>query len=232
MRTIGLIGGMSWESSLDYYRFANEMVKEKLGEPHSARIIMYSVDFAEFKQLQHGENWDKLTAKMIEIAGRLETAGADMIVICANTMHLMADEVEEKINIPLLHIADAAGEPLKADGIEVAGLLGTRFTMEKNFYTKRLQEKHGIEVVIPEIRGRKAIHEIIYEELISGIIRDESRAKLEEIITGLKQKKKAEGIILGCTELPMLTENKDFDLPLYNTTRLHIREAVNLALNE
>ncbi len=232
MKTIGFIGGMSWESSLEYYRLANEMVKEKLGEPHSARIVMYSVDFAEFKQLQHNDNWDQLTARMINIAGKLEKAGAEMIVICANTMHLMAENIEQKTNIPLIHIADAAAEAIKADKITTAGLLGTRFTMEKDFYKQRLEDKFNIEVVTPKLQSRKIIHEIIYEELISGVIRDKSRDKLKKIIAELRRNKNTEGIILGCTELPMLTGEMEPGIPLYDTTRLHVKKAVNLALKE
>ncbi len=230
MQTIGLIGGMSWESSLAYYRLANELVKEERGDPHSAKIVMYSVDFAEFKRLQHRGEWQLLTTKMIDIADKLETAGADMLLICANTMHLMAPQIQEKTTIPLLHIADATAAAIKAEGLEVAGLLGTRFTMEKDFYRTRLADKHGIEVVVPDLPERKTVHEIIYKELISGIVRQESRDKLTDIIKDLKANKQAEGIILGCTELPMLTTDIDFSLPLFNTMELHVRKAVNRAL--
>lgn len=229
MKTIGLIGGMSWESSLEYYRIINKIVKDKLGEPHSCKSIMYSVDFAEFEKLQHENRWELLTIKMIDIAKKLEKAGADLILICTNTMHKMAAEVQRNIEIPLLHIADAAAEKIKANNMNKVGLLGTRFTMEEDFYKKRLKERHKIDVIIPKAEDRKIVHNIIYKELISGIIKDESRDKFKKIIKDL-EKKGAEGVILGCTEIPLLIKDKDSEIPVFDTTMLHAAKAVEMAL--
>ncbi|MCF8002256.1 MAG: aspartate/glutamate racemase family protein [Halanaerobiales bacterium] len=229
MKTIGLIGGMSWESSLEYYRIINELVKEKLGEPHSAKTIMYSVDFAEFENLQHQGNWNLLTEKMIKIAKKLEKAGADMVLICTNTMHKMAPEVQESINIPLIHITDAASDEIKKQSIKKVGLLGTNFTMEQDFYKGGLKDKHGIEVVVPNEEERKIIHNVIYKELISGIIKDESRKEFKKIIEKLKTRG-AKGVVLGCTEIPLLIKDKDVDIPVFNTTELHAKKAVEKAL--
>ncbi len=229
MKTIGLIGGMSWESSLEYYRMINKLVKKELGEPHSAELIMYSVDFAEYEELQHQGNWGALTAKMIELAKKVEAAGADIILICTNTMHKMAAEVEENINIPLLHIADAAAAAIKAEKIEEVALLGTKFTMEEDFYKKRLKDEHGIEVIIPDKRDREIVHNVIYKELISGLIKDESREKFKEIIKKLK-KRGAEGVVLGCTEIPLLIKDKDSPIPVFDTSAIHAAKAVEFAL--
>jgi aspartate racemase len=229
MKTIGLIGGMSWESSLEYYRIINELVKDKLGEPHSAKSIMYSVDFAEYENLQHEGNWNLLSDKMVKIAQKLEKAGADLVLICTNTMHKMAPEVQENINIPLLHIADAAADEIKKQNIKKIGLLGTNFTMEQNFYKGRLKEKHGIDVVIPKKEERKIIHNVIYKELISGLIKDQSRDKFIKIIKNLKARG-AEGVVLGCTEIPLLIKDKDVDIPVFNTTELHAIKAVEKSL--
>ncbi len=229
MKTIGFIGGMSWESSLEYYRITNEIIKEKLGESHSCKSIMYSVDFAEFEKLQHEGRWELLTFKMIDIAVKLENAGADLIIICTNTMHKMATEVQKSIKIPLLHIADATAEEIKVKNMSTVGLLGTRFTMEEDFYTGRLKEKHGINVLIPKEEDRKIIHKIIYQELIAGILKEESRQRFQEIIQNLK-KAGAEGVILGCTEIPLLIKEKDSDLPVFDTTTLHARKAVEQIL--
>jgi aspartate racemase len=229
MKTIGLIGGMSWESSLEYYRIINEAVKEKLGEPHSCKSIMYSVDFAVFEKLQHENRWELLTIKMIDIAKKLEKSGADLILICTNTMHKMASEVQNNIEIPLLHIADAAAEEIKAHNMSKVGLLGTKFTMEEDFYKKRLKERHKIDVIIPEAEDREVVHNIIYKELISGIIKDSSREKFKKIIKDLEEKG-AEGVILGCTEIPLLIKDKDCEIPVFDTTQLHAEKAVEIAL--
>jgi len=230
MKTIGLIGGMSWESSLEYYRMINKLVKKELGEPHSAELIMYSVDFAEYEELQHQGNWDILTAKMIALAKKLEAAGADILLICTNTMHKMAADVEEKINIPLLHIADAAAEAIKAEKLNTVALLGTKFTMEEDFYKKRLKDEHGIKVIIPEEKDRDIVHNVIYNELISGVIKDESRENFKEIIEKLKNKG-AEGVVLGCTEIPLLIKDKDSSIPVFDTSAIHAAKAVRFALN-
>jgi len=229
MKKIGLIGGMSWESTVDYYRILNREVKAKLGEPHSAEIIMHSVDFAEIEKLQSAGEWNKLSQKMIKIAQKLETAGADIILICANTMHQMAPEVQANVRIPLLHIADAAAEKIKAESYKKVGLLGTKYTMEGDFYKSRIEEKYKIEVVIPEPEARDYIHQVIYQELVSGILKDKSRKKFKEIIETLKENG-AEGIILGCTEIPLLIKAEDSSLPIFNTTELHAKKAVQFAL--
>lgn len=231
MKTIGLIGGMSWESSLEYYRITNQIIKEKLGEPHSCKSIMYSVDFAEFEKLQHEGKWGLLTDKMINIAVKLEKAGADLILICTNTMHKMAPEVQNNIKIPLLHIADACAEEIKNFNLNRVGLLGTKFTMEQDFYKARLREKHGIEVVIPDRKEREIVHNVIYKELISGKIKMESKEKFKLIINNLK-KNGAEGVILGCTEIPLLIKDEDSVIPVFDTTMIHAKKAVDLALEK
>ncbi len=230
MKTIGLIGGMSWESSLEYYRLLNKMVKEKLGEPHSCQCIMYSVDFAEFERLQHEAKWKELTIKMIDIAKKLELAGAELIVICTNTMHKMAEDVKMNLKIPVLHIADAAAGEIIDKQMKKVGLLGTKFTMEEDFYKKRLKVKHGINVITPDEQEREIIHNVIYKELISGILNDESRNKFKKIIDHLKTRG-AEGVILGCTEIPLLIKGKDSSIPVFDTTLLHAKKAVEFALN-
>ncbi|MCC3144919.1 aspartate/glutamate racemase family protein [Halanaerobium sp. Z-7514] len=229
MKTIALIGGMSWESSLEYYRMINQFVKAELGEPHSAEIIMYSVDFAEFEKLQHQGEWELLSEKMIEIALKLEKAGGDILLICTNTMHKMAAEVEAAINIPLLHIADSAGEKIKEMNLDKVALLGTKFTMEEDFYKKRLKAKYQLDVLIPEAEEREIIHQVIYKELISGIIRAESREKFKKIIEALRSQG-AEGVVLGCTEIPLLIKDEDLSIPVFSTSELHAQKAVEFAL--
>lgn len=229
MKTIGLIGGMSWESSLEYYRIINKKVKDNLGDPHSCKSIMYSVDFAEFEKLQHQGKWDILTDKMIEIAVNLEKSGADLILICTNTMHKMAPEVQKNIQIPLLHIADAAAEAIRAERMNTVGLLGTKFTMEEDFYRNRLKTKYNINVIVPDKQDREFVHKVIYQELIAGIINSESKNKFKQIIKKLK-KAGAEGVILGCTEIPLLIKAADSDLPIFDTTALHAGKAVELIL--
>ncbi len=229
MKTIGLIGGMSWESSLEYYRIINQMVKEKLGEPHSAKCIMYSVDFAEYEKLQHEGKWEELTEKMVDIGRKLEAAGSDLVLICTNTMHKMAPQVQESIQVPLLHIADAAADEIKSRDMKKVGLLGTKFTMEQDFYKKRINENYGIDVIIPKQEERNIVHEVIYKELISGIINESSKVKFQKIIENLKSRG-AEGVILGCTEIPLLIKEKDSVIPVFDTTMLHASQAVELAL--
>ena len=231
MKTIGLIGGMSWESSLEYYRIMNQAVKEKLGGFHSAKCVMYSVDFEEIEKLQHKGQWDELTDIMIDAAQRVEKAGADFVVICTNTMHKMAPEVESRITIPLLHIADVTAEQIKIKGQKKVGLPGTRFTMEQEFYKGRLTKTHGIEVIIPDEEQRKIIHNILYNELVQGEISKASKSKFKEIIVSLKSRG-SEGVILGCTEIPLLVKQEDYDILLYDTTDIHARAAVELALKE
>ncbi len=229
MKTIGMIGGMSWESSLEYYRIMNQAVKEKLGGFHSAPCILYSVDFDDVEKLQHQGDWESLTRLMIEAAQRVKKAGADFLVICTNTMHKMADEVQRAIQIPLLHIADVTAGAVKANGQSRVGLLGTKFTMEQDFYKGRLQEIHGIDVLIPEDKERQVIHDILYNELCLGEIKELSKGKFQSIIQNLV-KRGAQGVILGCTEIPLIVRQEDYEIPLYDTTALHSRAAVDFAL--
>jgi aspartate racemase len=230
MKTVGMIGGMSWESSLEYYRIMNQAVKERLGGFHSAQCILYSVDFDDVEKLQHQGDWESLTRLMIEAAQRVKKAGADFLVICTNTMHKMADEVQRAIQIPLLHIADVTGGAVKANGQSRVGLLGTKFTMEQDFYKGRLKEIHGIDVLIPEDKERQIIHDILYNELCLGDIKELSREKFQSIIQNLV-KCGAQGVILGCTEIPLIVRQEDYEIPLYDTTALHAKAAVDFALH-
>ena len=229
MKTIGMIGGMSWESSLEYYRIMNQAIKEKLGGLHSAQCILYSVDFDDVEKLQHRGDWESLTLLMIEAAQKVKKAGADFLVICTSTMHKMADEVQKATQVPLLHIADVTGEAIKANGQSRVGLLGTKFTMEQDFYKGRLKKNHGIDVLIPEDKERQAIHDILYNELCLGEIKELSREKFQSIIQNLVERG-AQGVILGCTEIPLIVHQDDYEIPLYDTTALHARAAVDFAL--
>jgi len=230
MKTIGLLGGMSWESSIEYYRIINEAVKERLGGLHSAKSMMYSVDFAEIEKLQHAGDWEALTQSMIIAAKQVEKGGADLLVICTNTMHKMAPEVAAAIDIPLLHIADATASAIKAQHLNTVGLLGTRFTMEGNFYRGKLEKDPGLKVLIPDDEERESVHRIIYDELVKGIIREESRKVYLDVIAGLKSRG-AEGVILGCTEIPLLVKQEDVSLPIFDTTTIHARAAVDWSLD-
>ena len=229
MKTIGLIGGMSWESSLEYYRIINETVKRELGGFHSAKSLMYSVDFQEIEELQHQGRWEDATRIMIDAAQRVEKGGADFVVICTNTMHLMAEDVKKNIRIPLLHIADVTAAKIKEMGHTIVGLLGTRFTMEQDFYKGRLKDNHGIDVLIPEEEERIAIHTILYDELCLGSIKTISKDKFQNIIANLESRG-AEGIILGCTEIPLIVKQEDYEIFLYDTTTLHAQAAVAYSL--
>jgi aspartate racemase len=231
MKTIGMIGGMSWESSIEYYRIVNETVKERLGGLHSAKSVMYSVDFAEIEAFQHEGRWEEATQAMIAAARQVEAGGAEFVIICTNTMHKMADEVEQAIFIPLLHIADATAEAIKARGLGVIGLLGTKFTMEENFYRGRLVDRHGLKVLIPETEDREIVHGVIYNELVLGIINPESREHYERIIEKLIVAG-AQGIILGCTEIGLLVKEGNSRVPLFDTTSIHAVSAVEFALSE
>ncbi len=229
MKTIGLIGGMSWESSIEYYRLINEVVRERLGGLHSAQSLMFSVDFAEIEHLQHEGRWEQATRMMVEAAKRLERGGADFVVICTNTMHKMADQVQDQISIPLLHIADPTAEQIKSAGIVKIGLLGTQFTMEEDFYRGRLERKYGLEVIVPERADRETVHRIIYAELVLGKIKLESKTSYQEIMEKLV-KKGAKGIILGCTEIGLLVDETDSPVPLFDTTVIHAAAAAEYAL--
>jgi len=229
MKTIGMIGGMSWESSLEYYRILNETVKARLGGLHSVRCLMYSVDFAEIEELQHKGKWEDATELMIDAAKRVESGGADFLIICTNTMHKMAEEVQQSINIPLLHIADATAARIKSQEIKKIGLLGTRFTMEEDFYKGRLVEKHKLNVIIPNADERRIVHQVIYDELCKGKIKESSRAKFLEIMKYLVEDG-AEGIILGCTEIGLLVKQENSLVPLFDTTKIHAEAAVDFAL--
>jgi len=229
MKTIGLIGGMSWESSQEYYRIINETARERLGGLHSARSLMFSFDFAEIEELQAAGEWDEATRRMVAAAQSLEKGGADFLLICTNTMHKMAKEVQDGVEIPLLHIADPTGQVIKAQGIAKIALLGTKYTMEQDFYKGRLQSEFGLEVVVPDEADRQTVHDVIYDELCLGVVKDESKQKYQQIIKRLKTQG-AEGVILGCTEITLLIQQPDTDLPVFDTTRIHAEAAVDLAL--
>lgn len=229
MKTIGLIGGMSWESTLPYYRQINEGVRERLGGLHSARLVLYSVDFADIERLQHEGNWDAAGQMLARAAQALQRAGADFLVLATNTMHKVAPAIEQVAELPLLHIADPTAEAIRAAGLRRVGLLGTRFTMEQKFYRQRLEQHHGIEVLIPDAQGRQTVHDIIYDELCQGRVLDDSRQRYRQVIAELIDRG-AEAIILGCTEIGLLVSAEDSSVPLYDTARLHALAAVEQAL--
>jgi aspartate racemase len=229
MKTIGLLGGMSWESTALYYRQINERVKQKLGGLHSARIAMVSVDFHEIEELQENDQWEEAGEVLSQAAHQVEAAGADFLLICTNTMHKVAPQIEAAIHIPLLHIADATAKAVKGQGIETIGLLGTSFTMEEEFYAGRLREKHGLKVLIPPQEDRDIVHRVIFDELVLGVVEDESRHEFLRIMNDL-QSQGAEGVIEGCTEIVMLVQQSLTDIPLFDTTAIHARAAVEMAL--
>jgi aspartate racemase len=226
---IGLIGGMSWESSAQYYRLINEAVRERLGGVASARTLMWSFDFAEIERLQHLGQWPELSRRLADAARALEAGGADFLVLCTNTMHREADTVEAAVRIPLLHIADPTGQAIKAAGLSTVGLLGTAFTMEHDFYRGRLEAKHGLTVLTPEAEDRAAVHRIIYEELVAGQVLDASREAYRAVIARLVERG-AQAIILGCTEIMLLIGQADSPVPVFDTTTLHAMAAVERAL--
>ncbi|MHC4494279.1 MAG: aspartate/glutamate racemase family protein [Planctomycetota bacterium] len=231
MKTIGLIGGMSWESSLEYYRIINQLVRERHGGLHSARIVMHSFDFAEVATLQNEGDWDEITKLMIGAAQRLEKAGADLLLLCTNTMHKVADAVQKDIRIPLLHIADATAEEIKSTGLEKVGLMGTRLTMEEDFYKERLIVKHGLEVMIPDEHERQIVNDVIYNELCRGEVTQSSRDKYGQIMQNLVANG-SEGIILGCTEIGLLVDQQDVRVPVFDTTAIHAKSAARYALEQ
>lgn len=231
MKTIGLIGGMSWESSILYYQWINEAVKERLGGHHSAKTFMFSVDFEEIKTFQHAGKWEEAASILVDAAKKLELGGADCIVICTNTMHKVAEKVQESTKLPLLHIADATGKQIVQQGIKKVGLLATAFTMEEEFYKGRLKKKYGLDILVPDKNDRKVVHEIIYNELCLGKIQDSSRSTYIGIINRLISNG-AEAIILGCTEITLLISQKDCKVPVFDTTRIHATAAVDFAVSD
>ncbi|MEO0646607.1 MAG: aspartate/glutamate racemase family protein [Cyanobacteria bacterium J06650_10] len=229
MKTIGLLGGMSWESTVEYYRLLNETVKAELGGLHSAKILMYSVDFEELVELKHQDNWEKIGQILATAAARLEGAGADCLLIATNTMHKVAEAITLSTTVPLIHIADTTADAIKQQGITRVGLLGTRFTMEESFYKDRLIYQHGLAVQVPSGEERDLIHDVIYDELCLGNIKASSRDRFREIITHLVASG-AEAIILGCTEIGLLVNGKDSSVPTFDTTEIHAKAAVKWAI--
>jgi aspartate racemase len=228
MRTLGLLGGMSWESTLPYYRHVNERVREKLGGLHSAKLVLYSVDFAEIERLQHIGDWATAGRVLADAAQALERAGAEALVLCTNTMHRVLDVIEPALRIPVLHIADATARRIRAAGLAKVGLLATRFTMEQDFY-RGVLEKNGLQVLVPDADERNEIHRVIYEELCLGVIRESSAATYREIMASLVARG-AEGLILGCTEIGLLVGAQDTNVPVFDTARIHAEDAVDWAL--
>ncbi|MEU9419985.1 aspartate/glutamate racemase family protein [Streptomyces sp. NPDC048272] len=228
MKTIGLLGGMSWESTAEYYRLLNEFTRERLGGLHSARCVLYSVDFAEIEQLQARGRWDEAGEVLAAAARSVEAAGADLVLLCTNTMHKVADQVQAAVSIPLLHLADATADAVRAQGLHRVGLLGTAFTMEQDFYRGRLAAA-GLDVYVPDAEGRALVHRVIYEELCLGVVREESRTAYREVIGDLVAAG-AEGIILGCTEIELLVGAEDSPVPVFPTARIHAAAAVRAAL--
>jgi aspartate racemase len=229
VRTLGLIGGMSWESTIPYYRIVNERVRQRLGGLHSAKLVLHSVDFAGIEALQRADDWDAAGALLVEAARGLRAAGAEAIVVCTNTMHLVAPAIEAAVDIPLLHIADATAAQIRAAGLSRVALLGTRFTMERDFYRQRI-EAAGIEVIVPDASQREIVHRVIYDELCLGRIHDDSRDAYRAIIDSLVARG-AQGVILGCTEIGLLVGEGDASVPLFDTTRIHAQAAADWALD-
>lgn len=229
MKTIGLIGGMSWESSAEYYRIVNETVRQRIGGLHSAECVMYSVDFSDLEILQREGRWEEAAQMMIDAAQKLERAGAGIVLIGANTMHKTYESVRKNVSIPVLHIADAVAGRICAQRMQTVGLLGTRYTMEEDFLKGRLVDKYGLNILIPEPNDRELVHKVIYDELCLGLIKEPSRAAYRQIITGLVERG-AQGIILGCTELGLLVKPEDSSVPLFDTTIIHAEAAVDWAL--
>ena len=229
MKTIGLIGGMSWESTVTYYQVVNRFVASRLGGLHSARVAMHSVEFHELQELQHEGRWEEVGTLLADAARSVARAGADFLVLCTNTMHIVAPQIEAAVDLPLLHIADATAEHARERGVSKVGLLGTRFTMEEDFYKGRLQEQHGLEVVVPEEYDRAVVHRVIYDELCRGQVEAASRAEFQRIV-GAMQRAGTGGVVLGCTEIGLLLRPEDAEVPLFDTARLHAEAAARLAL--
>ena len=231
MKTIGLLGGMTWHSTVDYYRLINEGIQRRLGGSSSARCVLYSVEFGEFEELQKAGDWDRLTHLMVDAALKVEAAGADLLIICANTMHRTAEAISAAVAIPLIHIVDAAAAEIRKARLKMVGLLGTRYTMEMEFYRHRLEKKHGLRVIVPDEPDRTRVHDIIYTELTVGLIKESSRLEYLGVIGKLRARG-AEGVILGCTEIPLLVKPGDAPIPLFDTTALHAQAAVEAALRD
>ncbi len=229
MKTIGMIGGMSWESSKMYYQYANEYIKHRLGGSHSCKCIMVSVDFAEIEEYTFAGQWEKIGEMMADCTRQLESAGADIILLCTNTIHLVSDYIEKSTNLPFLHIAEATGQAIKAQELQKVGLIGTKFTMEKDFYTTILSERFGLDVIIPSENDRQAIHDIIYNELVKGQFTETAKSKCMSIMEQLGSKG-AQGIIMGCTELPILVPDGDVPMVTIDTTKVHIQLALDWAI--
>ena len=230
MKTLGLIGGMSWESTAIYYRLLNEIVRERLGGLHSAKLLLWSFDFAEIAEGQHHGDWDGAGVLLIDAARKLETAGAEGLLICTNTMHKLADAVQAAVSIPIIHIADATAVAVKRAGVNRPALLATRFTMEQDFYKGRLIEKYGLQPVVPDQAGRDMVHRVIYDELCQGVVTTESKSAYIDEITRMRRDEKIDGVIMGCTEITMLIGQPDFDIPVFDTTRIHAEAAVAFML--
>ena len=230
MKRIGLLGGMSWESSVEYYRLLNEEICERLGGLHSADCILRSVDFAEIEPLQRDDRWEEAGERLAGEARGLVAAGAEILVLCTNTMHRVADEITAAVEIPLIHIADATAEAVRDHGFATVGLLATAYTMEQDFYVGRLREKHDLEVLVPDDQDRRLVHDVIYDELCVGVIKDSSRDQYRRIMAELSQRG-AQGILLGCTEIDLLVGQADAPVPVFDTTRVHVQKALDVALD-
>ncbi|TPJ75310.1 aspartate/glutamate racemase family protein [Mesorhizobium sp. B2-6-2] len=230
MKTLGLIGGMSWESTAIYYRLLNDIVRERLGGLHSAKLLLWSFDFAEIAERQHAGDWEGAGVLLVEAARKLEAGGAEGLVICTNTMHKLADAVQAAISIPLIHIADATAHAVLDAGVKRPALLATRFTMEQDFYKGRLADKYGLEPVVPDQAGRDIVHRVIYDELCQGIVKSESKSAYLDEVGRMRRTDRVDGIIMGCTEITMLIGQGDFDVPVFDTTRIHAAAAVDFAL--
>ncbi|ESX02529.1 aspartate racemase [Mesorhizobium sp. LSJC268A00] len=230
MKTLGLLGGMSWESTAIYYRLLNEIVRERLGGLHSAKLLLYSFDFAEIADRQHHGDWDSAGVLLADAARKLEAGGAEGLLICTNTMHKLADRVQAAVPIPLIHIADATAVAVKGAGVKRPALLATRFTMEQDFYKGRLTEKYGLQPVVPDQAGRDMVHQVIYDELCRGIVSAASKAAYIDEVARLRRDEKIDGVIMGCTEITMLIGERDFDIPVFDTTRIHAEAAVAFML--
>ncbi|RUU82367.1 aspartate/glutamate racemase family protein [Mesorhizobium sp. M7A.F.Ca.MR.362.00.0.0] len=230
MKTLGLLGGMSWESTAIYYRLLNEIVRDRLGGLHSAKLLLWSFDFAEIAERQHHGDWDGAGALLVEAARKLEAGGAEGLLLCTNTMHKLADQVQASVSIPLIHIADATAVAVKRAGMQRPALLATRFTMEQDFYKVRLADRFGLNPVVPDGAGRDMVHRVIYEELCQGIVKETSKAAYIAETERLRREEGADSVIMGCTEITMLIGQQDFGIPVFDTTRIHAEAAVEFAL--